>query len=161
MAALILVLNIGAKLEAHLRILEEGNFRRISGTGKAKAKFEKYYTKSEYIQYSVNEDITLQHGKRKHSEIEDKETLIEEITKPVEEITKPDEEMPKKKKKKEVSDSVDESVTQEVAQSDEVLTKRKKKKRKVQDIEDNIESKFKCEEEGEKAVENIPGISGG
>ena len=106
MAALILVLNIGAKLEARLRILEEGNFRRISGTGKAKAKFEKYYTKSEYIQYSVNEDTTLRHGKRKHSEIENKKTLIEEIT-------KPDEEMPKKKKKKkkEISDSVDESVT--------------------------------------------------
>ena len=157
-----------AKLEARLRILEEGNFRRISGTGKAKAKFEKYHTKTEYIQYSVNEDITLRHGKRKYFEIEDKKTLIEEITKldeeitkQVEEITKPDEEMPKKKKKKEVSDSVDESVTQEVAQSEEVLTKKKKKKSKVQDIEDNIESTFKCEEEGEKAVENIPGISGG
>lgn len=32
-----------AKLEARLRILEEGNVRRISGTGKAKAKFEKYH----------------------------------------------------------------------------------------------------------------------
>nr|XP_033205234.1 nucleolar protein 58 isoform X2 [Bombus vancouverensis nearcticus] len=155
-----------AKLEARLRILEEGNLRRISGTGKAKAKFEKYYTKSEYIQYSVNEDVTPRHGKRKHSEIEDKKALIEEITKPDEEITKPveeitklDEEMPKKKKKK-VSDSIDESVTQEVAQSEEVLTKKKKKKSKVQDIEGNIESSFKCEEEGEKAVENIPGISG-
>ena len=30
--------------------------------------------------------------------------------------------MPKKKKKNEVNDSVDESVTQEVAQSEEVLT---------------------------------------
>ncbi|XP_033178019.1 nucleolar protein 58 isoform X4 [Bombus impatiens] len=155
-----------AKLEARLRILEEGNLRRISGTGKAKAKFEKYYTKSEYIQYSVNEDVTPRHGKRKHSEIEDKKALIEEITKPDEEITKPveeitklDEEMPKKKKKK-VSDSIDESVTQEVAQSEEVLTKKKKKKSKVQDIEGNIESSFKCEEEGEKAIENIPGISG-
>ncbi|XP_073968325.1 nop5 ribonucleoprotein isoform X2 [Bombus fervidus] len=149
-----------AKLEARLRILEEGNFRRISGTGKAKAKFEKYYTKSEYIQYSVNEDITLKHGKRKHSEIEDEKTLVEEITKPDEEITKLDEEMPKKKKKKEVSDSIDESVIQQVAQSEEILTKKKKKKSKLQDIEDNIESSFKCEEEGEKAVENIPGISG-
>lgn len=31
-----------AKLEARLREMEEGNIRRISGTGKAKAKFEKY-----------------------------------------------------------------------------------------------------------------------
>lgn len=33
------------KLEARLRMLEEGNIRRISGTGKAKAKFEKYHGK--------------------------------------------------------------------------------------------------------------------
>lgn len=32
-----------AKVEARLRLLEEGNLRRISGTGKAKAKFEKYH----------------------------------------------------------------------------------------------------------------------
>lgn len=32
-----------AKLESRLRILEEGNARRISGTGKAKSKFEKYH----------------------------------------------------------------------------------------------------------------------
>lgn len=33
------------KLEARLKLLEEGNLRRISGTGKAKAKFEKYHSK--------------------------------------------------------------------------------------------------------------------
>lgn len=33
-----------AKVEARLRLLEEGNIRRISGTGKAKAKFEKYHS---------------------------------------------------------------------------------------------------------------------
>lgn len=33
------------KLEARLRLLEEGNLRRVSGTGKAKAKFEKYHSK--------------------------------------------------------------------------------------------------------------------
>lgn len=32
-----------AKVEARLRLLEENNIRRISGTGKAKAKFEKYH----------------------------------------------------------------------------------------------------------------------
>lgn len=31
-----------AKLEARLRILEEGNLKRISGTGRAQAKFQKY-----------------------------------------------------------------------------------------------------------------------
>ncbi|CAK9813679.1 Nucleolar protein 58 [Anthophora plagiata] len=82
------------KLESRLRILEEGNLRRISGTGKAKAKFEKYHTKREYIQYPAAADTTLSSGKRRHSEIEDKKPLIEDITKPDEEIQK------KKKKKK-------------------------------------------------------------
>lgn len=34
-----------ATLERKLRIMEEGSSRRISGTAKAKAKFEKYQTK--------------------------------------------------------------------------------------------------------------------
>lgn len=34
-----------ATLEARLRILEDGNLKRISGTAKAKAKFEKYQSK--------------------------------------------------------------------------------------------------------------------
>lgn len=34
-----------AKLETRLRMLEEGNLRKISGTAKAKAKFEKYQVK--------------------------------------------------------------------------------------------------------------------
>jgi nucleolar protein 58 len=42
-------LDLGAehkvKVEARIRLLEEGNMRRISGTGKAKAKFEKYHSK--------------------------------------------------------------------------------------------------------------------
>jgi len=33
------------KLESRLRLLEEGNLRKLSGTGKAKAKFEKYQAK--------------------------------------------------------------------------------------------------------------------
>lgn len=33
------------KLEARLRLLEDGNLRKLSGTGKAKAKFEKYQAK--------------------------------------------------------------------------------------------------------------------
>lgn len=34
-----------AKLEERLRILEDGNLKRISGTAKTKAVFEKYHTK--------------------------------------------------------------------------------------------------------------------
>jgi len=67
------------KLEARLRLLEEGNLRRLSGTGKAKARFEKYHGKSEIHQYPTAADSTLP-TKRKHSESEDKKPLIEELS---------------------------------------------------------------------------------
>ncbi|XP_070149868.1 nucleolar protein 58 [Polyergus mexicanus] len=73
-----------ANLEARLKQLEAGNIRRISGTAKAKAQFEKYHSKNEYMQYSASVDSTLPN----------KRPLIEEID------TKESEEEPKKKKKK-------------------------------------------------------------
>lgn len=57
-----------ATLEKRLRLLEEGNLRRISGTAKAKAKLEKYHNKSVVLQYSSAMDSTLESGKRKHSD---------------------------------------------------------------------------------------------
>ncbi|KOC65399.1 Nucleolar protein 58 [Habropoda laboriosa] len=138
-----------AKLESRLRILEEGNLRRISGTGKAKAKFEKYHTKREYMQYPTAADTTLPSGKRRHSEIEDKKPLIEDIT-------KLDEEIQKKKKKKEMSDDTEDSITQQIIQPEEETTpilKKKKKKIKVEEtVGDNTEGSIKVEKE-EKAVE--------
>uniref|UniRef100_A0A1A9W031 Nucleolar protein 58 n=1 Tax=Glossina brevipalpis TaxID=37001 RepID=A0A1A9W031_9MUSC len=60
------------KLEARLRLLEEGNLRRLSGTGKAKAKFEKYQAKSEVFTYQPEADSTLDLAKkRKHSGAEE------------------------------------------------------------------------------------------
>ena len=83
------------KLESKLRLLEEGNIRRISGTPKAKAKFEKFHAKSEVLEYPAAADSTLPSaGKRRHSEIEEK-PLIEEIGE-AEALEPP----PKKKKKK-------------------------------------------------------------
>ncbi|XP_037957564.1 nucleolar protein 58 [Teleopsis dalmanni] len=55
------------KLESRLRLLEEGNLRKLSGTGKAKAKFEKYQAKSEVYTYKPELDFTLG-GKRKHKD---------------------------------------------------------------------------------------------
>lgn len=40
-----------ANLERKLRMLEEGSSRRISGTAKAKAKFEKYQVKKYVINF--------------------------------------------------------------------------------------------------------------
>lgn len=73
-----------ATLETRLKQLENSNIRRISGTAKAKAKFEKYHSKNEYMQYSASVDSTLPN----------KRPLIEEID------SKESEEVPKKKKKK-------------------------------------------------------------
>lgn len=41
-----------ASLEYRLRMMEEGSLRRISGTAKAKAKFEKYHVKR-YIIFNL------------------------------------------------------------------------------------------------------------
>ncbi|KZC12356.1 PREDICTED: nucleolar protein 58 [Dufourea novaeangliae] len=127
------------KLEARLRILEEGNLRRISGTGKAKAKFEKYQSKSEYLQYPASADTTLPSIKRRHSEIEDKKPLSEDKKPLIEEImTKQDEEVPKKKKKRQNTESADESMIHQdaiqIKVEDEItpVTKKKKKKAKVE-----------------------------
>ncbi|XP_053977413.1 nucleolar protein 58 [Hylaeus volcanicus] len=152
-----------AKLEARLRILEEGNFRRISGTGKAKAKFEKYQVKSEFIQYPTAVDTTLPSGKRWHSETEEKKSLIEEID------TKQDEEVPKKKKKRQSTENLEESMTQpEVSQvkvEEEVTPSSKKKKKKVKTEtveeassesivkEENLEVSNICDESSEVVEE--------
>ncbi|XP_076647556.1 nop5 ribonucleoprotein [Halictus rubicundus] len=117
------------KLEARMRILEEGNLRRISGTGKAKAKFEKYQTKSEYLQYPASADTTLPSHKRRHSEIEDKKPLIEEI------VVNQEDEIPKKKKKKQNTESAEESIVKvevtEAKAEDETTPVTKKKKKKI------------------------------
>lgn len=113
------------KLEARLRVLEEGNIRRISGTAKAKAKFEKYQVKNEYMQYSTSIDSTLTTKKR---------PLIEEIE------TKESEEMPKRKKKKysTSSEQINEEKKEEEPQTEiESVTVPKKKKK--HSLEHNIE----------------------
>ncbi|XP_011308274.1 nucleolar protein 58 [Fopius arisanus] len=129
-----------AKLEARLRLLEEGNLKRISGTGKAKAKFEKYQTKSEFVQYPVAGDSTI--GKKRPFEEETK-PLIEEIK------AEPEEEVPKKKKKKkrqseaepEAEAEVEVEVKQELEEPSTSAEegKKKKKKKKKQELEETIE----------------------
>lgn len=99
------------KLEARLRLLEEGNLRRISGTAKAKSKFEKYHVKTEIKPYPTEADSTLPSTskKRKHSEIETPKKLIEEIPETAD--TEPKSEKKKKKKKKETEAVDDEPET--------------------------------------------------
>lgn len=137
------------KLEARLRILEEGNLRRLSGTGKAKAKFEKYQSKSEFVEYPTAADSTLG---RKRGHEEDTKPLIEEIKVEAEE---PWQEVPKKKKKKRQSEGeTSTEATAEVKEEtpDEASTsmddsKKKKKKKKKEREEMEVEVAVEAKEE--------------
>ncbi|XP_017041304.1 nucleolar protein 58 [Drosophila ficusphila] len=123
------------KLESRLRLLEEGNLRKLSGTGKAKAKFEKYQAKSEVFTYQPEADNTLNVKKRKHSESEQtpvKKEIKEVKDEPVEEDTEVKSEKKKKKKKKQK----DEEAAEEAAApepEDQPTPAKKKKKSKHQD----------------------------
>lgn len=112
------------KLEERLKQLEAGNMRRISGTAKAKAKFEKYHTKNEFMQYSTSVDSTLPNTKPMIEEIEMKEPKEEprnnEESKASEEAK--DSEEPKKKKKKKR-----EPQTEDAAEAATVPKKKKKR----------------------------------
>ncbi|XP_029601125.1 nucleolar protein 58 [Salmo trutta] len=142
-----------AKLEARLRHLEEKGIRRISGTGKAMAKSDKYQHKSDVKVYDPSGDSTLPSGsrKRKFEEVEEEElaTPVTVKTKkskkdPVEEpeASTAAEETPKKKKKKakkaeaveEAMDVKDEEEEATVSPTEE-SSKKKKKKKKVKEEE--------------------------
>ncbi|KAK9702307.1 NOP5NT (NUC127) domain [Popillia japonica] len=128
------------KLEARLRMLEEGNIRRISGTGKAKAKFEKYHGKSEIMQYPAAADSTLPSvGKRKRSD-----SSFEEQTQIKEEIQEEQETAPaskqKKKKIKEEHMDIKEEAQEELPEVDIKMKKKKKKKQQLEQDESKLES---------------------
>ncbi|XP_034098860.2 LOW QUALITY PROTEIN: nucleolar protein 58 [Drosophila sulfurigaster albostrigata] len=119
------------KLEARLRLLEEGNLRKLSGTGKAKAKFEKYQAKSEVFTYQPEADNTLQVKKRKHSEVETpvkQEEEQEEVAADESEIKT---EKKKKKKKKQKDEEAPEPEAAAPAEAeDEAPAQPAKKKKK-------------------------------
>lgn len=143
-----------AKLEARLRQLEEKGIRRISGTGKAMAKADKYQHKSEVRIYDPSGDSTIPSTskKRKFEEVEEEEAGEEPETpvvkskkskkEPVAEeagTSAEAEETPKKKKKK--KDKKVEAEPEEPKEEEEVVVtesteKKKKKKKKVKEEDD-------------------------
>ncbi|CAH1366881.1 unnamed protein product [Tenebrio molitor] len=139
-----------AKLEARLRILEEGNLRRISGTAKAKAKFEKYQGGNEVKQYPAAADSTLPStSKRKRSESEVKEEDTAQET-------------PKQKKKKMKKEEANVSVVEvreeiaaENGEESEVVQKKKKKKKnkEKQEEEVTVEAEMDVSQEAEVGSE--------
>uniref|UniRef100_UPI0037E974B9 nucleolar protein 58 n=1 Tax=Semicossyphus pulcher TaxID=241346 RepID=UPI0037E974B9 len=146
-----------AKLEARLRQLEEKGIRRISGTGKAMAKADKYQHKSEVRMYDPSGDSTIPSTskKRKFEEVEEEEA--EEPETPVVKSKKAKkeavaeameeeeaaEETPKKKKKKkkdkkaEAEEEEPKEVEEEVAAAESTEKKKKKKKKKAKEEEED------------------------
>lgn len=159
-----------AKLEMRLRLLEEGNMSRLSGTGKAKAKLEKYHAKSEVKVFKSGEDSTLPIGKKrklsegaKIEEIEVKQEVKEE---PADEPSAGESSKKKKKnKQKDLDASVDEvgqaskkiktedeeTPPEEGAEPQSEKKKKKKKKRESQAAQPEEEDL-----EESMAVEDVP-----
>lgn len=144
-----------AKLEARLRMLEEKGLRRISGSGKAAARADKYQHKSEVKVYDPSGDSTIPSTskKRKFEEMEEEEggdepaapaakaKKVKREPAAEEEEAEPAEETPKKKKKKkkdkpaEVKEEEEQEEEQVAEESSE--KKKKKKKKKVKEEEED------------------------
>ncbi|XP_012705032.2 nucleolar protein 58 [Fundulus heteroclitus] len=145
-----------AKLEARLRQLEDRGIRRISGTGKAMAKADKYQHKSEIRIYDPSADSTIPSTskKRKFEELEGETSEQDPVT-PVVKSKKPKKEPPaeeqeaetaqtesgKKKKKKKDKRAEEEpeepkEEEEEMAVTEPTEKKKKKKKKKVKEEED-------------------------
>ncbi|XP_067154939.1 nucleolar protein 58 isoform X2 [Apteryx mantelli] len=94
------------KVETRLRHLEERGIRRISGTGKALARADKYQNKSEVKIYDPSGDSTLPVAskKRKIQEVEEQEAGVavkaKKVKREIKEETSVEEGEPVKKKKK-------------------------------------------------------------
>jgi nucleolar protein 58 len=157
-----------ARLETRLRILEEGNLRKLSGTGKAKAKFEKYHGKSEIKLYPTEEDSTIPIVMGKKRKLSEGKPLIEVIKdEPAEDeatTSTPATDKKKKKKKKELDDSVvaepetKKLKTEEdddVAEDTEMKSEKKKKKKKKLIEELDVDTSVNVEEE-QPAEEEVP-----
>ncbi|CAK1550831.1 unnamed protein product [Leptosia nina] len=132
------------KLENRLRLLEEGNLKRLSGTAKAKVKFEKYHSKTEVHHYPTAGDSTLGQKpiKREHSPDTEAPTKKIKLEDGAEDVT------PKKKKPKtEPADEIDGQLNG----SEPVSEKKKKKKKNKQSLEAEAEIK----EEEVKLEENV------
>lgn len=123
------------KLESRLRMLEEGNLRRLSGTGKVKAKFEKYHAQSQVQTYEVAHDNTLPvaGGSKKRK-------LIEEVEEESAEVTSTPKQKTKKLKKEE------EEVVEEAEAGPTSEKKKKKKKNKAEETMELDESAVAAEE---------------
>lgn len=152
-----------AKLEARLRYLEEKGIRRISGSGKALAKADKYQHKSDVKVYDPSGDSTIPSKKRKIEEVEEGD----EEEKPVEAKAKkvkreipqeaPEEtETPKKKKKKQKRKAEEEpKEEEETTVSPEEMTSEKKKKKEKRAAEEELKEVQETTEKKKKKKKKV------
>jgi len=110
-----------AKVESRIRQLEGGEVTKISATAKQSAKFDKYESKSEVLEYKAAADVTL---KRKADEDEEEKPDVKRIK--VDDVEAEGSKKKKKKKDKQKEEET-EAPTEEVA---EVASPEKKKKKK-------------------------------
>lgn len=153
-----------ARLETRLRILEDGNLKKLSGTGKAKAKFEKYHGKSEIKLYPTEEDSTIPIVMGKKRKLSDGKPLIEEIKSEPASDNELNASTSSGKKKKKVKQESAEDETPEVqspkkkkvkvedaAEPEVQSEKKKKKKRKTEEMETET-----VEQPAEEAEDEVP-----
>lgn len=132
------------KLERRLQLLEEGNLRRLSGTGKAKAKLEKYHVKTEVLSYPSEADSTLPTTSGEGKKRKLIEVISETTTEDIKEEPEDGDAEKKKKKKKKKNKDADESVVESPP----------KKKAKSEVVEEETEMDVTAEpEEGEPSGE--------
>merc|ERR1712158_172496 len=91
-----------AKVESRIRQLEGGEITKISATAKQSAKFDKYESKSEVLEYKAATDVTL---KRKAEDDGEEKPDVKKIK--VEDIEAEGSKKKKKKKDKQMEDEVE------------------------------------------------------
>jgi len=119
-----------AKVESRIRQLEGGEITKISATAKQSAKFDKYESKSEVLEYKAAADVTL---KRKAEDDGEEKPDVKKIK--VEDIEAEGSKKKKKKKDKQKEDEVEADVA--VAASPEKKKKKKDKDSGAGDVADS------------------------
>jgi nucleolar protein 58 len=127
-----------AKVEQRMAQIEGGNVKRLSGTGKTKAREEKYAKPSKVPVYNESADIVVksepgvavEEEKEKKKKKKEKKEAAEEV--PADKVEGGEEEKVKKKKKRQLEEAPAAPVVAPVPTQEEP---KKKKKKKVPDAE--------------------------
>merc|ERR1711913_34834 len=131
-----------AKVESRIRQLEGGVVTKVSGTAKQGAKFDKYESKTEVVEYKDAADVTIP-KKRSIDESDDDEKPATKKIK-VEDV-----EGGEKKKKKKKDKKKEEEMEVEAEPVAEVKRKKKKDKHAAEEADTTIDTSV-VEESGEK-----------